>query len=136
MAVRGAKPKAPHLKLIEGNPGKRPIIADPAAEQPADFDNGLEPLRKLKKRQRELWDGYIRRASWLTEFDIPRAFMWVELHAQFEADPAGMIAGKIAQLRALGSELGLDPGSRVRLNVGGGKTKSKFDGLIGGATKA
>ena len=96
----------------------------------------MEPPRKLKKRQRELWDGYIRRAGWLTQFDVPRAFMWVEMHAEFERAPADMIAGKIAQLRSLGSELGLDPGSRARLNVGAGKPKSKFEGLIGGGAKA
>ncbi len=39
MAVRGAKPKPAHLKLIEGNPGKRPIVPDPAADLPATHDN-------------------------------------------------------------------------------------------------
>lgn len=136
MAVRGAKPKPAHLRLIEGNPGKRPITPDPAADLPEGHDNGLEPPRKLKKRQQELWNAYIRRAGWLTAFDVPRAFMWVELHAEFERAPTQMIAGKIAQLRSLGSELGLDPGSRARLNVGSGKPKSKFSGLLGGGAEA
>lgn len=115
MAIRGRKPKPAYLKLIAGNPGKRQIVEDVAAEAGAARDNGLVPPRRLKKRQQQLWDQYIRRAPWLKPLDVPRAFMWVELHVQFESDPSGMVAGKIAQLRALGSELGLDPAARARL---------------------
>jgi phage terminase small subunit len=50
--------------------------------------------------------------------------MWVCLHAEFERDPAGMIAARVAQLRALGSELGLDPSSRSRF---GGSTPAEKD---------
>ncbi len=121
MALRGRKPKPGHIKLVTGNPGKRPIPEDPATEVTDDFDNGLEPPKKLRKRQGELWESYVRRASWLTPFDVPRAFMWVEMQAEFEKAPASMVASRIAQLRALGSELGLDPSSRQRLGV---KTES------------
>lgn len=128
MAVRGAKPKPAFLKVVTGNPGKRPIREDPAAGID-DHDNGLEPPKKLPKRQQELWDKYIRKAPWLTGFDIPRAFMWVHLHTEFEKAPAKMIAGRVAQLRALGSELGLDPASRARLGAdkGGKKPEDPAD---------
>lgn len=123
MAMRGRKPKPAFLKLVTGNPGRRPIAPDIAEILPAVEDNGLEPPRKLKKRQQELWDQYIRRAPWLTGFDVPRAFMWVCLHAEFESGPTLMVAGKIAQLRALGSELGLDPASRQRLGAAEGEKR-------------
>jgi len=101
--------------LIMGNPGRRPITNFDPAMSGEPHDNGLEPPVKLAKRQKQLWQTYIRPASWLTQFDVPRAFMWVELHSEFEKAPSQMIASRIAQLRALGSELGLDPSSRSRL---------------------
>lgn len=115
MAIRGVKPKPAYIKLVTGNPGHRPIVEDPATGADPAYDNGLEPPRRLTRRQQEFWDTYIRKAQWLTPFDVPRAFMWVHLHTEFERAPGKMIAGKIAQLRALGSELGLDPASRTRL---------------------
>ena len=35
MALPGPKPKPPHLKVIEGNPGKRPVPTDYARPAPA-----------------------------------------------------------------------------------------------------
>lgn len=125
MAIRGAKPKPAFLKVVTGNPGHRPIKEDAGLEVDRNFDNHLEPPKKLKKRQQELWDTYIRKAPWLSQFDVPRAFMWVEIHAEFEKDPGGMIAGMIAQLRSLGSELGLDPASRSRIGTELGKRGNK-----------
>ncbi len=124
MAVRGAKPKPSFLKIVTGNPGHREIRPDPA-ENVEVSDNGLEPPRRLKKRQAELWNTYIRRAPWLTHFDVPRAYMWVELNVEFENGPDEMVAGKIAQLRALGSELGLDPASRARIGAGSDSDQEK-----------
>jgi P27 family predicted phage terminase small subunit len=61
VAKRGRKPKPPHLKLIEGNPGKRPIPELPQAPSGAPneptwsdvFGRGkpLEPLRKAAARE-------------------------------------------------------------------------------------
>jgi len=121
MAIRGPKPKPAFIKLVTGNPGHRPIVEDPADSISPGFDNGLEPPKKLNRRQQELWDGYIRKAQWLTPFDVPRAFKWVHIHSEFEKGPGKMVAGKIAQLRALGSELGLDPASRSRIAGEAGK---------------
>ena len=113
MAVAGRKPKPPVLRIVEGNRGRRPIppdiLVDPA------HDNGLTPPSKLKKRERELWTTFIRRCSWLTELDTAVAVVFVSLFAEFEKNPAGMVAARIAQLRAASSELGLDPSSRQRL---------------------
>ncbi|MEM9233183.1 MAG: hypothetical protein AAGA69_02970 [Pseudomonadota bacterium] len=54
-------------------------------------------------------------ASWLTRFDEPRAHIWVVLQAQFLETPSGFNAAMLSQLRALGSELGLDPTARARM---------------------
>jgi hypothetical protein len=121
MALRGRKSKSLHLKVVTGNPGGRPIVPDVAADMSPTQDNQLDPPRKLLKREVELWDSYIRTAPWLTPHDVPRAFMWVKLHAEFEKKPAEMVASRIAQLRALGSELGLDPASRTRIGGSGEK---------------
>jgi len=123
MAIRGKKPTSAHLKIVTGNPGNRALAPDPAAAISPAGDNGLDPPRKLYKREGELWDSYIRTAPWLTSHDGPRAFMWVKLHAEFERKPADMVASRIAQLRSLGSELGLDPASRARIGSSGDKGK-------------
>lgn len=122
MATRGAKPKPTALRVIEGNAGKRPLPED-------EPDPGGRPSKpnKLRKRESELWDEFIETAFWLSAHDGPKAHMWVCMQAEFERGPSKMIAGRIAQLRALGSELGLDPASRTRLG-GNGKKKKDGDG--------
>ena len=124
MAIRGVKPKPiEYLKLIGANTeGKAP---DPAVTVESTYDNGLEPPRKIAGRQLQLWNQFVRKAPWLTEFDAPRAYMWVFLHTEFERKPTKMVAGRLAQLRALGSELGLDPTSRARLGGEAAKAKPK-----------
>jgi len=72
---------------------------------------------KLRGAAGKLWDQYITRASWLTWADGPKALMWCHLQAEFEKAPSMMVAARIAQLRALGSELALDLSSRMRLGV-------------------
>jgi hypothetical protein len=109
MAIRGRKPTATVLKLITGNPGDRPIprnepIPDGPVERPA----------KIRGVPLALWNQFIVRASWLTWADGPKAMIWCYLQAEFQKSPAKMVASRIAQLRALGSELGLDPASRAR----------------------
>lgn len=115
MAVRGTKPKPPALKLVTGNPGHRPLpVATtdvPVRETP------LSSQKKLSKSQRVLWERFIDRAWWLSDADVPKAYMWVCLQAEHDKAPGDMIAARIAQLRALGSELGLDPSSRARLGI-------------------
>lgn len=126
MAQRGRKNKPVSLKLVTGNPGNRPIEDDFAVDADLAHDNGLEAPKKLLKREQELWDQFVRPAHWLTHFDAPKAFMWVKLQVQFEKKPADFAASMIAQLRALGSELGLDPSTRSRM-AGSSDDKKKDD---------
>jgi hypothetical protein len=123
MAVRGRKPTATVLRLVTGNPGDRPIPADePIPGGP------VERPEKLNKTVGKLWDKWIARAHWLTWADSPKALMWCYLQAEFEKSPGKTLSARISQLRALGSELGLDPSSRRRMGAGdGGKKKDPAD---------
>ena len=115
--ARGPKPKPTHIKLVTGNPGKRPL--------PQDEPQPRGPLstrpRYLKGRAAKLYDDILVVAWWLRDADTYKAGMWCVLQAEFEKSAKQMNAGRIAQLRTLASELGLDPASRARLGVVGGK---------------
>ena len=124
MAVRGRKPKPPALKVVTGNPGKRPL---PEGGEVKIREGELTPPRKLTKAQQSLWTRYINTAWWLTEHDAPKAYMWVALEAQFERAPTKMVAAMIGQLRSLGSELGLDPAARTRMAGASAKKKDPTD---------
>jgi hypothetical protein len=112
MATRGRKPTATVIKLARGNPGRRPLPRDEPRPQ-----GDVEKPDGLSGRPSLLWDQFIERAFWLTWADGPKALIWCHLQAEFERKPGKMVASRIAQLRALGSELGLDPASRARLGV-------------------
>ena len=117
MAMKGRKPTATILKLVTGNPGDRPLPQN----EPMP-DGPVERPAKMPKNVAALWDTWISRAFWLTWADSPKALMWCYLQAEFLNSRGKMIAARVAQLRALGSELGLDPSSRPRL---GGKSEGK-----------
>lgn len=121
MAIRGQRPKPTMLRVLEGNREHRPL---PTGE-PSPEGAVVKP-KKLRGRAGALWDEFIARAFWLTWADGPKAMMWCHLQAEFERSPAKMVSSRIAQLRALGSELGLDPASRARL--GTAKETPKKDG--------
>lgn len=134
MATRGAKPKAPELHVVNGT--DRPDRhGDPDKVPAADGrPEKLKPPKRFpRKAQRELWETYIEGTPWLTLYDVPNAYLWVMLYEEFLRDPGAFVASKIAQMRALGSDLGLDPASRVRLGANGkgksnkGKNDHHFD---------
>jgi hypothetical protein len=117
MAIRGQRPTATIIKLARGNPGRRPILGEPIAE-----GKPVKPPR-LRGRPAKLWDEGVRVAPWLAAADGYKLHIWCELQAEFEQDPGRMLSSRIAQLRAVGSELGLDPTSRARLKTGAIKDK-------------
>jgi phage terminase small subunit len=108
----GRKPTATIIKLARGNPGRRPLPQN----EPIVTGAPTKPP-KLGKRANELWEEVTRFASWLTAADGYKLHVWCELQAEFERAPSKMVSARIAQLRAVGSELGLDPGSRARLGT-------------------
>lgn len=120
MTARGPKPKATVLKLVTNTRrASRANLTEP-------FPTGRpSPPIAMKGRPAALWRRYIDPAWWLTATDAPKAWLWCGLQAEAEADLARMNAARIGQLRALGSELGLDPASRTRL--GGGRSPQEDD---------
>jgi hypothetical protein len=116
MAIRGRKP-TPNLRLVTGSHIKdRPLPKTRETELPI-LGGPPEKPKKLKGAAGKLWDSFIARSHWLTWADGPKASMWCHLQAEYDDDPSGMIASRIAQLRALGSELGFDMSSRDRMGV-------------------
>ena len=113
MAVRGQKPLATVVKIATGNRGRRPL---PRGEPVAEGTPQKPP--RLSGRAAALWDEVVAHAVWLRAPDAFKLHIWCALQAEFERAPTKMIAARIGQLRALGSELGLDPSSRVRLATG------------------
>jgi hypothetical protein len=69
-------------------------------------------------RVAELWSEVVAVAPWLRRADSFKLGIWAALMAEFERTGADMTAAKLTQLRIYGAELGLDPGSRVRLATG------------------
>lgn len=80
---------------------------------------------KLRGAAAKLWDIYISQAYWLTWADVPKAFIWCCLQAEYEHAPKEMIASRIAQLRAVGSEIGFDAAARTRMGVCGNPGDAK-----------
>jgi hypothetical protein len=110
--MAGRKPKPHHLKVVTGNPGRRPMGA-----APAELPGAIERPRLLGKRKphmkraRELW---AEKAPTLTALRILNPITatqfgnWCELQARYEHDPTEFNASMLAQLRALGACYGLD----------------------------
>src|SRR6185437_16967362 len=103
MAIRGRKPQPRVVRLLTGNAGKRPLPPpDPLEAGSIERPDGLIGAAGA------LWDRFIARAWWLTWADGPKARVWCHLQAEFESARQKMLSSRIAQLRALGSELGFD----------------------------
>lgn len=156
----GPKPKPTHLKLVEGNPGKRPL--NNAEPQPTRGPIPLPP-RHLSEPAKEEWlrlSEELHNLRLLTMVDLNpfaaycQAFgRWVlaenKLAEMAARDPTmgGMviktqngnaihnpllgIANKAASdMMRYAAEFGLTPTARARLALGPEPQVSKFDGLI------
>ncbi len=116
MAKRGTKPKPSHLKIISGNPGKRPIndqepeIIEPLGTPPAGWQAGAKVL----------WHEMVDCApeAVLTKADRHLMEIAVRLLAQIRSN-AEVNAATVAQFRACLSEMGMTPSARTRLYTGG-----------------
>jgi hypothetical protein len=118
MASRGAKPKAAHLRIVDGthrttrhgDEGK----AKEAVEQSAASFGPLKRPKHLKSFGMDAWKKYIEPASWLDASREPAAIAFCELWQEFRFAPVSFPASKHGQLRAYMSELGLtDERNRV-----------------------
>jgi hypothetical protein len=114
-AIRGgSKPKATVIKLARGNPGKRPLPkGEPVAE-----GKPRKPAY-VRGRAAELWNELVEACPWLCRPDSYKMGVWCGLQAQIEEmGERAMLAATLTQWRILGSDLGLDPGARVRMATG------------------
>ena len=132
MGVRGPKPTATVVKLVTGNPGNRPLPKDEPQPKGSLGERPPYLTGLFKGRATVLWNLKSEDAWWLSKVDGDKLGLWCCLQAEFERGPEGMNSSRIAQLRALGSELGFDPASRTRLEGYGnsaptGKKDPYFD---------
>ncbi len=160
--TRGRKPKPTHLKLIEGNPGKRPIRMGPdrpatAMPEPPDHLNdlaraewervahGLHALRLLETVDRAALAAYcVAYARWvqaeraiaeMAKRDLLTGGLMIKTsNGNAIQNPLVGTANKAASdVVRYAAEFGMTPSARVRLAVdAGGGGASKWAGLIGG----
>lgn len=140
--MRGRKPKPTYLKIVEGNPGKRPLNEDEPIPEGDLFDAPIE----LLPRQRILWDMAIRVApqgllknldgSLLKVFVVAQSY-----HEEFnqKINTLGVAAPEsyfnsmnkqaAIMMRCI-AEMGFSPVSRSRVKVTGGKkSQGRFGAL-------
>src|SRR5688572_15022259 len=115
--MRGRKPKPTVIKLIEGDRGngRRPI--NKSEPKPSV---GCAKPKFLTGRASQIWDEYapeLIRIGLLTSVDGPMFAAWCQLVEEFEADPQGMKAARISQMRGLAAAFGMEPSARARLSV-------------------
>lgn len=158
----GRKPKPTHLKIIEGNPGKRPIPDEPKPDIGA-LPPAPEFLSADAKGEWERVALQLHRLGLLTVVDVPSLGAYCQAYgrwvlaeraiakmAEHDLLTGGLMIkttnGNAIQNPLVGTsnkaasdmvryaaEFGLTPAARARLAIGPfEKTKSKFDGLIGG----
>lgn len=123
MADRGRKPKPAHLKVVTGNPGKRP----PKEDVPAPEGEVVRP-DFLKHRELELWNEYAPRCiemGVLTPADELSFANWCVLQAEFETQKARMPAAMIAQLRIYAETFCMTAPARAKNGTGREKPKAK-----------
>ncbi len=118
MAARGAKPKAAHLRLVDGTHRKTrhgdEDAAKEAVEKAASSFGKITKPKHLKSYGLEAWKKYIAPADWLDASREPAAIAFCELWQEFRFAPMRFPAAKHGQLRAYMSELGLtDERNRV-----------------------
>ena len=150
--MKGAKPKPTLLKILEGNPGKRPLNAD---EPKPQLVTTMKAPRNLGKVARREWARVARelmRMQLLTEVDTTALAAycqsyerWIQAEAEIAqsglvvetvtgrriANPAIAVANRSMELmhRFL-VEFGMTPSARTRIRVS--KAEEASGGLLNG----
>jgi hypothetical protein len=111
MAIRGVRPKAAHLRIVDGtHRNTRHGDVDDAKDAAAQSSGKFGPLQKPKHLKGEgatAWKRYISPAWWLDASKEPAAIAFCELWQEFRFAPTSFPASKHGQMRAYMSELGL-----------------------------
>jgi hypothetical protein len=118
MAARGAKPKAAHLRLVDGTHRKNRHGDEGAAKEAVEKSitnfGRLASPKGMRGPALAAWKKYIVPADWLDASREPAAIAFCELWQEFRYGPTSFPAAKHGQLRAYMSELGLtDERNRV-----------------------
>jgi P27 family predicted phage terminase small subunit len=148
--MRGRKPKPTYLKIIEGNPGKRPL--NDAEPQPTEDIGG--PPDWMTEREQAIWREALRCApnGMVKRLDIGVFAAWVGAYAIWEdakqrvsrfgtmvrspvqnvpiQNPYLAVVNKQALLMAkLSAELGFTPSARSRVKIDKAKKQTAFSDL-------
>ena len=136
------QPKPAEVRLLQGNPGKRPIRTNDGI---APLEYGyIEPLRPLKEAGMQLWDSIFGAGElWISiKTDTQLVQMvceqldrreWLRSHIEQHPDEWHMVKQlndtEVMIVRNL-SLLGFTPADRTRLGLVSAKTKSKLQELL------
>lgn len=129
MATKGAKPKAAHLRIVDGTHrntrhGDISAARESVEKAVATFGKLTRP-KHLKSHALDAWKKYIEPAGWLDASREPSAIAFCELWQEFRFAPVSFPASKHGQLRAYMSELGLTD-ERNRILDESKKDKDEF----------
>lgn len=123
--ARQRKPAA--LKLLDGNPGKRPIQVEPEPTGDIKKPNGL------RGRAAAIWDEIapvLIEMGTLKSPDAHQFAVWCKLAAMSETKFSKMSAGQLTQMRLLADTFGMSAVSRAKLGtVDKQKRKNPFSQL-------
>jgi phage terminase small subunit len=129
--MRGRKPKPLSLRLIEGNPGKRPLPADaPKPRGKAQCPAWLpEPARQEWARL----GPELERLGLLTAADqaVFAGYCLAMARVRADAEKGDVSHYALRSLASLAAEFGLTPSSRTRLHAGGAKEEDPFEAYLG-----
>jgi P27 family predicted phage terminase small subunit len=150
----GPPPEHPRLRLLKGNPGKRPARSPP---EPARTEQCPEPPEHLTGYAREVWIHLapeLHKLNLLTILDIGPFSAYCCAYARWqEAEEALQRSGELtiktakghprvnplvriasqamADMQRIGAQFGLSPNARLRLcGIEPPSPPSKFDGLL------
>lgn len=113
MATRGRKPTPIELKLVRGNPGKRPLKADARVLQQEQAVLADEAPAMLLEEARPYWDHAISHAprGLLRKLDVYLLAAWCNAAARYEHNMR--LAAKSDVIPVRGAKFsGLDPKDR------------------------
>lgn len=111
MASRGPKPKAAHLRLVDGTHRNTRHGSEAEAkkkvEAAAQQFGKLERPNYIRGQALAAWKKFIEPATWLDGSREPAAVAFCELWQEFRSAPNKFPASKHGQMRAYMSELGI-----------------------------
>lgn len=131
MSPAGRPRKPTPLKVLEGNPGKRPL---PKNEIEPPATSGAQPPAWLRSRAAlEAWHDLVpklEKLRLLTELDIPALAMLCQVYAKVQR---GGTAEDRRQLKMLLGEFGMTPATRSKVAAAEAQqpesTWAKLDGM-------